>query len=371
MAIIGDIMTRQVITASPDETLFQVLGKMNKAHIKELPVVNENNRILGLVSYYDILDIRTPQSNLKVENIMSQVTMLKEGDDVSRALDMVIKMGVEAMAVVDKYEKLIGIVSEYDLLKHYTTEGLFKDKDIVDFVKSVTPLSTEDSILKAKRKMEFYRVPLLPVIDAEGKFVGIIDSYDLFFDRFTKANEKMNAGELSGELLRLMSDKIADAASVLKSIDAININESLDSAVNKMLKLQVKAIPVTNLDNEVSGILLRKDALTALSDLLKAKGITINFSGIKIDEITSEGLNEIAAANVRRLSLFVHNVESIEVHIKPVHYIIRKRYEIKMRLEHAGRDISVKEEGEDLFYTFEKAFKKLITVVKKEYGRGA
>lgn len=368
MVPIEEIMTKDVVTANRDETLFQALGKMNKTHAKELPVVDEHNKVLGLISYYDILDIRSPPANLKVDTIMIQVPTLSKDASVEQALDLAINTGVEAMVVVDKYGKVIGIVSEYDLLKHYLKQGLFNNKDIIDFTRKISPLSSEDSLLKAKRKMGFYHVPLLPVINKENKFVGIIDSYDLFFNCFTQINEKPHTGDLTGEMIKFMSESINEANTILKLIEPININAKLDAAIQKMLDMRIKAIPVTNLDNEVAGILLRKDALTAISDVLKAKGVMINFSGIEMDEITSEGLNEIAEANVRRLSLIMHNIESIEVHVKPIHYVERKRYEIKMRLEHSGNDISVKEDGADLFYTFERAFKKLITVVRKEFG---
>ena len=52
-----DVMTAQPITVSPDALAFDALEKMEnrKSQIKELPVVDSENRIIGLVRIHDLL----------------------------------------------------------------------------------------------------------------------------------------------------------------------------------------------------------------------------------------------------------------------------------------------------------------------------
>ncbi|MDD2654952.1 MAG: CBS domain-containing protein, partial [Candidatus Omnitrophica bacterium] len=137
---------------------------MNKTHKKELPVVDSKNKVKGMISYYDILDMRTP-SNLKAETIMTNVPLLRKEESIENALDLMISSGIEAMAVADSHSKIIGIVSEYDLIKYFLNEGMFSKKEIPEFIRTnIKPLSIDDNLLKAKRKMGFYNVPLLPVV---------------------------------------------------------------------------------------------------------------------------------------------------------------------------------------------------------------
>ncbi|MEM1559585.1 MAG: homocysteine biosynthesis protein [Candidatus Bathyarchaeia archaeon] len=49
-----DIMTRHVITATPYEPIHSVVAKMERYNISGLPVVDEENRVLGLVTADDI-----------------------------------------------------------------------------------------------------------------------------------------------------------------------------------------------------------------------------------------------------------------------------------------------------------------------------
>lgn len=54
---VAAIMTRDVITAGPDETIDQCLGRMTDRRIRHLPVV-EGERLVGLVSIGDLVKHR-------------------------------------------------------------------------------------------------------------------------------------------------------------------------------------------------------------------------------------------------------------------------------------------------------------------------
>ncbi len=57
--LVGDIMSPDVVTISPETHKFMILDIMIKKHIRRLPVV-ENDRLLGIVYisdlFYDVLD---------------------------------------------------------------------------------------------------------------------------------------------------------------------------------------------------------------------------------------------------------------------------------------------------------------------------
>ena len=53
--IVSDVMTKEVITASPDETLEQVMSKMARHHIRHIPIMDDNI-ILGVLALGDIIN---------------------------------------------------------------------------------------------------------------------------------------------------------------------------------------------------------------------------------------------------------------------------------------------------------------------------
>jgi uncharacterized protein (DUF39 family)/predicted transcriptional regulator len=47
---VSEIVTRKVISVSPEETLYELVGKLKKYNISSMPVVDNNNKVLGIVS---------------------------------------------------------------------------------------------------------------------------------------------------------------------------------------------------------------------------------------------------------------------------------------------------------------------------------
>ena len=51
---IGDVMTTEVITVRTDDELRDAERKMAEAEIRRLPVVDENRRVVGVLSIHDV-----------------------------------------------------------------------------------------------------------------------------------------------------------------------------------------------------------------------------------------------------------------------------------------------------------------------------
>ncbi|MBI3312969.1 MAG: diguanylate cyclase [Candidatus Omnitrophica bacterium] len=62
---VNDIMTAKVVTARVDDSLAKVAGMMHKMHIRHIPVVDNDNRPIGILSMRDLLTrIETNLKNL-------------------------------------------------------------------------------------------------------------------------------------------------------------------------------------------------------------------------------------------------------------------------------------------------------------------
>jgi CBS domain-containing protein len=53
--LVGDIMTSSVLTIKPDANIAEVTKIMDEKKIRRLPVVNEKNELIGIISRADIL----------------------------------------------------------------------------------------------------------------------------------------------------------------------------------------------------------------------------------------------------------------------------------------------------------------------------
>ncbi len=69
---VGEVMTRNVVTAKPHETLEAAMDLMTDRRIRHLPVV-ESGRLLGVVSIGDLVKWRIAEASAEVEAVRSYI----------------------------------------------------------------------------------------------------------------------------------------------------------------------------------------------------------------------------------------------------------------------------------------------------------
>ncbi|MGE5257921.1 MAG: CBS and ACT domain-containing protein [Hyphomicrobiales bacterium] len=127
-------MTRRVITVGPEATLFEIQELMTQNRIRHVPVVEADNKLVGIVSDRDLrsaLPFRYVQEGispeekaklqaLRAKDIMTrQVFTISPGYTIQDALLMIQNSKVGALPVVDEEGRLKGILSVRDLLRAF------------------------------------------------------------------------------------------------------------------------------------------------------------------------------------------------------------------------------------------------------------
>lgn len=128
---ISEIMSKKVMTATPDEPVTKVWDKMLDADFTGLPVIGEKGEPLGMITRFDILKrgwarigkedgskVRDA-TRLKVEKLMSTpLYSISPDDSLRRAIEVMSEYDVGRVSVLDG-TKLVGIVDRYDLIRSY------------------------------------------------------------------------------------------------------------------------------------------------------------------------------------------------------------------------------------------------------------
>lgn len=89
-----------------------------------LPVINNDNKVVGVITEFDI--IRAIKAGKNIRNLTAEDIMTKnpitvnEDTPVNEIVDILETKNIIRVPVVDKYSKLIGIVSRRDILKGVT-----------------------------------------------------------------------------------------------------------------------------------------------------------------------------------------------------------------------------------------------------------
>ena len=107
-----DIMTRNVITASPALSVKELAQLLIKNQISGVPVADEHGKIVGLVSEADIIG----KKGRHVQAIMSQqVYSVGEDASMEEIAQLMTKHRIKRVPVMHG-DRLVGIVSRADIV---------------------------------------------------------------------------------------------------------------------------------------------------------------------------------------------------------------------------------------------------------------
>ena len=115
---ISDVMTRNVATVSPDQTVREAAAFMLSAEAGSIPVT-DGDKLIGMITDRDIAVRGVAQGHgpeTAVRELMSEgLICVREDEDVAQVASRMADSQVRRLPVIDSDDKLCGIVSLGDL----------------------------------------------------------------------------------------------------------------------------------------------------------------------------------------------------------------------------------------------------------------
>ena len=144
------IMTTKVVTLSPDDTIAAASIKMSSAKISGAPVVDESGKLIGILSEADILgSMKTHQRSLHL-----------------------VYPSLSSISVTFKER-----ITEREALDAYREIENVKVRDIM--TTEVEIAREDEEIRGAIKKMVAKGINRLPVVDDENRVIGIVTRGDI------------------------------------------------------------------------------------------------------------------------------------------------------------------------------------------------
>jgi len=212
---VSEVMTREVQTVSPDTLLGRAAHLMVDKHLKRLPVVDSEGKLVGILGRLDVLntiaavhlpewhpEARSANEQATVADVMTRdVPEVHESARIEELFDLLVSSAHKRVVVVDDRRRVVGIIADSDLISRVSREtwpGLMEvlvSKVPIEKIsgaarqhlqklraKTARDLMTR-SVVTVRDKMPVAsalalsaekRVKRLPVVDAEGELVGIV-----------------------------------------------------------------------------------------------------------------------------------------------------------------------------------------------------
>lgn len=128
---VEEIMTREVVSARYDEPISAIWHKMIEKAYSGIPVIDEKGKVLGIVTQLDLLLSRAPALNIFLKNISpsyapevskimnKNVVVAKPYTTVGEAAYAMLKLEIGRLPIVNDEGKLVGMVDREDIVRHF------------------------------------------------------------------------------------------------------------------------------------------------------------------------------------------------------------------------------------------------------------
>lgn len=309
---VEEIMTRAVTTVQPDAPLAEVVEKLLDKDYTALPVVDETNRVLGIVSDTDLLERGEMAVGLSLKKAVdpslarSLIAQLRHSPYtvsqimtpepvtvgpqayLSEAARLMSKRGLKRLPVVDHEGHLLGVLGRLDILtalaasylpqvapRHPVSPHAAQPRTVTEVmdpdVPTVSPATPLPEVLTLLASTHAKRVV---VVDAKRHVVGIISDSDLIARMSPEMHpgileqlvSKLHLGAMSEEARRHLQKARGKTAADLMTADVVTLTASspIGTALALSAEKHIKRFPVVDAAGKLVGMVGRSVLLSAL-----------------------------------------------------------------------------------------------------------
>ena len=144
---IKDIMSKDVITVSENDTVERCANLLIEHNLSGLPVLDDNNKIVGMITEGDLIrraskmrgpaalevlggifylenpkkfmdDVKRSMGVIAKDMMSKDVITVDENKEIEDAATLLVQESIKRLPVVDKEGNLIGIVSRKDIMNY-------------------------------------------------------------------------------------------------------------------------------------------------------------------------------------------------------------------------------------------------------------
>jgi len=329
-----DVMSSQIFSVNKTDALKTVLPILINKKIHNVPVF-DGKQFLGFFGYKQLARLyRRPVTQTQIGKYIVKPPEISKDTSLIDISDYMYRLNHKVLPVVEN-GKLVGVVSERDVLKSTTDSGALKGKKVEDFMTPEPLTVTETDVLGTAFSMiRESNISRLPVVNRDGKLTGILKSFDLMKEIFSKEQDygrrDVNYGAHANTIKKgskaayayapeIMSEsKMAVKAVMNDNPATAMIGDSIESAFRDALDRDIISVVIVDNKSRPIGIVVPKDIVAYIAKQKKVDLINMQISGLE----NEEGISDFEKDQIRRMvGESVHKLSAIEkIQFLAMHY---------------------------------------------------
>ena len=255
--IVEEIMSKEPVCIKDSDFITHARQQMRDHYLRGLPVVDGSNRVVGILTDQDILNITSTRSNVTVGGYARECPTITPDMDIIRSAHLLVeaKQGRVPVVVSTSDKTCIGILSDVDILKniHPTKKSPKTIGEIM--TTNILTCHPDDSITKVWLHMIEYDYTGLPVVSHKNEVIGIITRRDVIKSGYTRTGSSESHGTRPGDSTKI--EKVMSTPPYTISQDT-----PILKAIEMMLHYDTGRVIVVN-GKTPMGIVDRQDVLRA------------------------------------------------------------------------------------------------------------
>lgn len=244
-----------------NDSLLEASSHMKVNKIRSLPVVNENKKLVGLITHREIINgILSNKSKLIVKDSMIEPISATPNLSIKAAIEIMINNKFGCLPVIDFENNLVGFTTEIDflnplLISAKNSKNNLKLKAANVMNKKTKVLWGWDKILNTSSSMREDRVRSLPVVNMLGNLEGLVTLREII-DAVISGDEKATV-------------KDAMLKTKEKQVISVKPETPLEEVIELMTKNKFSSLPVVGIFNILQGMIVERDIFQSLNEIVK------------------------------------------------------------------------------------------------------
>lgn len=252
MTLVEDIMVKDPVTISENDYITHARQLMRDYFLRSLPVVDdyESNRVTGILTDQDILNITSTKSNLTAKGFERAIPTILPDMDILKASKLLVdaKLHRSPVMVSTTDKRLAGVISNRDLLENLKPSKRSPENVGEIMTEKVKTCYPDDDVSKIWNNMLDWDYTGVPVVNHKNEPMGMITRRDII----KSGHARINSSEKSSRVEKIMSTPTY----------TITPETSITETIDKIIYYDVGRLTVVN-NNKVVGIVDRNDLLEA------------------------------------------------------------------------------------------------------------
>ncbi len=276
MIKVEEVMVRDVISVTIPATVNEALEKMQKHKKPDLPVINKEKELVGIISLEDI--IKNPNEDQIALVMFRDFKSVKEGDSINKVAKILLDYNLTRVPVISK-GKLMGVVAVRDIVMNGISKLDLTEK-CEKYMKEEVPCIWQETPLRSALMIMVYsKSNFFMALGNNGGIVGIVDTQDIMSSGEFINELKTTELNISGEgddwtwepknALHIVSKKLTLPLKPVKEVmstDLVTVTKKtpINRCAKEMKKNNIEQIPVINAEGELIGIVRDVDIIKSL-----------------------------------------------------------------------------------------------------------